>query len=139
MTLPFWPEELDRPMRQGFEQAKGDGRLRTPVDTGPTRTRLRYSSVPDVITLTLDCDADQKARTDHFIAYDLGEGSEPFAMADLILDGLLLADTAGNIITDSDDNPIAIDATWVCVIAEKPVWTPVGVRWRGRLSISVMP
>ena len=50
----LWPAELPQCFVSGTVQWQmGDGRLRTPMETGPAKSRLRTSAVSDVLTGTM--------------------------------------------------------------------------------------
>ena len=140
MTVASWPAELPRPMRQSYQFGRGDGRLRTPQDAGPPRTRLRYSAVPSLVAMTVDLSVDETLRLDRFYDEEVGRGSLPFLMPDPELDGLVLSDGAGNVLTDGAGAVLTIAATWLCMFADGlPARTVVGVRRRVSFQIAVLP
>ena len=138
--IASWPSELDPPMRQGFEQAFGEGRLITRSEGGPPSLRGRFSSTPDIVALTLDLSRNELARFDRFWAEEIGRGALPFLMENPTTFGIHLADETGAWICDEAGNPILVYDVWICQIGTQlPARTVIGVRWRLSLRLAVMP
>jgi len=79
MTVPTWPDTLpQRFLVNGNQEATGDGRLRSPTDTGPGKVRRRSSAVVNPLGGTLRMNAAQLAIFDGFIDSDIAGGSLPF-------------------------------------------------------------
>ena len=140
MSLPVWPEELERPLRDSYDQQKGDTRRRQQGDQGPPRMRRGISKGVEVIGMAFMATADERARFERFYNEDTGEGALPFLMTDWGRDGLALWDDDGAGLTDETGTPLLIAATWVCSFGEAlPSITPVGVEWRIQFNLVVLP
>ena len=42
MTVPTWPGTLPQRVQRGFTESVGKNVLRTPMDAGPAKTRIRF-------------------------------------------------------------------------------------------------
>lgn len=140
MTIPFWPDQLPRPMRQGYQKTLSDGRQSTKNDGGPPRVRRQYSSAVSPVAMTIDVSLDGKECFNRFWETDTAGGSLPFWVIDPTLDGVPLMDDTGAIITDDTDAPILMDAWWLVLFdTQAPAETVIGVRYRINFGLMVMP
>lgn len=138
--IPSWPQDLPRPMREGFMQSFGEARFRRGSDVGPPGYRRRFSAVADMVSLVIDVSRDGRARFERFWNEDCSLGSLPFAMPDPATDGWELLTVDGSLLTTETGEPILLSATWLCLFSdERPAFTAIGIRWRIAFGVSVMP
>lgn len=79
MTTPVWPTSLPQAMTMdSFTEAMGDGRLRSPTDTGPGKVRRRFSAVARPVAGTMVMTQTQLETMLAFITDDLSGGSLAF-------------------------------------------------------------
>ncbi len=140
MTIPFWPDQLPRPMRQGWQRTLPDGRLSTKNDGGPPRVRRQYSSAVSPVAMTIDVSIDGRECFNRFWEETVG-GSQPFLVPDPTLTGIGLMDDSGNPITDDDGNQLVIEDWWLVLFDTQsaPAETVIGVRYRINFGLMVMP
>jgi hypothetical protein len=141
MTIPFWPDPLPRPLRQGWQRTLQDGRQSTKNDAGPPRVRRQYSSAVSPIAMTIDVSLADRERFNRFWEIDTKGGSLPFWIIDPTLDGVALMDDASTIITDDTGAPILVEAWWLVLFDTQspPAETVMGVRYRINFGLMVMP
>lgn len=78
-----WPITLPQRFQQGtFRRAIGDGRLRSPTDTGPGKLRSRSDAVSDPVTGTMVMTTEQVIIMRQFIKVNLARGTLPFELPD---------------------------------------------------------
>ena len=154
----LWPAELpQRSMTDAFNEALGDGRLRTPMEAGPPKVRRRFSTAVRPVQTKLFLTLNEKARLDRFWCEDTKGGSLPFLLPDQVYDGATLLDANGNAITCPDGNSMLVDgnvipetlggvititAWWLVMFGDQPpaYATPsYGEIWTASFSVSVMP
>jgi len=83
MTVPAWPATLPQDFdRQGFVLAEGDGRLKSPTDTGPGKMRRRSTAVADPMQGQMTMRLAQVLTLRGFVANDTAGGSLPFSIPD---------------------------------------------------------
>jgi len=114
-----WPDTLPTKMlRDGFGGGMGDGRLRTQTDTGPGKTRNRFSAVVQPVSGTMRMTEDQRAILEAFVRDDLDGGTLGFEFPAQWGSG-----------------------TWIVQIADDmPAWQPVGVgAWDVALNLVILP
>lgn len=140
MTLPFYPPELPKPERAGYQFSRGDGRSRTQEDRGPFNVRRRFSAVANAVAFSTILTRAELARFDRFFDEEVAGGSLPFLMPDPATDGwALLTDEGVPLLTD-EGVPLLLAETWVCLFgAQLPAARPVGVQFRVTFEIAVMP
>ena len=139
MALPVWPSELDPPMREGYAISRVETRLRRPVEQGPHRQRRRFSAAPAPVSMTLDVSRDQRARFDRFFIEEVSQGALPFLITDPTTHGQPIL-VGGEPLLDTDGEVITIAAWQVARFGEAlPETTVIGIRYRIRFSIEVMP
>ncbi|NDW04076.1 hypothetical protein [Jiella pacifica] len=79
--MNVWPATLlQHAEREGFRRGFGDGRLSTPTEAGPTRTRRRFSYVPEPLQCAFQMTDTQLATFKAFVADTLRGGTLPFRM-----------------------------------------------------------
>ncbi len=140
MTIAQWPEELPRPMRDGFERGFGETRLKLSTDAGIPKMRRRFTAAAHPLSMTLELERDQLARFERFFHEEVAQGSLPFAMPDPTLDGVPLADGDGAYLTDEDGALLTIAATWVVLFGDQlPSTTPMGNLWRVSFQLFILP
>lgn len=141
MTVPAWPSELPRPVRQTYSASWADGRQMRAADYGPPSARLRTSSAPQMATLSLKLTRAEKAMFDDFWQRELRRGSLPFTMPDPVTDGWELLSSDGAPVLDDDGEPILLAGTWTCLFAQDglPQETLQGLTFNINFSVVVMP
>lgn len=139
MALPAWPEELDPPMRAGYTILRTEARRRSKVEQGPHRQGRRLSAVSVPVAMTLDVSRDERARFDRFYDEEVSEGSLPFLIKDPTTHDLPIL-IGGVQLLDHLDRIITIAAWQLARFGESlPEVTVIGIRYRIRFSIEVMP
>jgi hypothetical protein len=140
MTVPLYPSNLPRPLRQGFQVTFPDGRQQTQPEVGPPRTSLRFSSAATPVAMVTDLTRDQLARFWRFWSEDTSGGALPFLIADPTANDWPLLSADGEALTTGDGTPILISAWWLVVFGRQPpIEVPVGIRFRLQFSLMVMP
>lgn len=142
MSLLVWPDDLpQRFQRDGFSQGFGDGRLRTSMETGPQKTRRRFSSVTRPLQVTMDERADAFARLHRFYDDDTKGGSLPFLIRDQMQDGLPLGTEDGAILQDETGADLLFES-WLLVMFGDAPPTPQdrgGGWYRSTFPLVIMP
>lgn len=140
MTVPVWPAELERPLRDGYNPQRGEGRRLSSEDAGPFRVARRYSSIADSVRMTFDWSRVQLARFNRFYVDEVAHGSLPFWMPDWEFDGLrLLTDDGLPLLTD-DGTPLLMASSWLVLFGRGlPSRSLYGVRCKVSFEIAVMP
>ena len=127
-------------MRQGYALRRTDGRLMTKPERGPPRPKTMTSKQMKTAAMILDVDHDQWSRFNRFYEEETKSGSVHFAMPQPGNDGRNVLANDGSILTDQNNNPLLITATWLCMFGvNPPVDTVVGVRWRIAFDLVVLP
>ncbi len=141
MTIPFWPDQLPRPMRQGWQKTLPDGRQSTKNDAGPPRVRRQYSSAVSPVAMTIDVSLDDRECFNRFWEIDTIGGSLPFWIIDPTLDGVPLMDELGDVLQDDAGNAILMEEWWLVLFDTQspPAETVIGVRFRINFGLMVMP
>lgn len=81
--IPVWPDTLPQHFdRQGFALAEGDGRLKSPTDTGPGKMRRRSTAIADPMQGRMSMRLAQILALRAFLKTDLAKGSLPFWLPD---------------------------------------------------------
>lgn len=137
-----WPQDLpQRVLAEGYQESLGEGRLSTPMDVGPPKSRRRFSHVPDPVTASFRCTLDQKERLKRFWRDDLAGGSRLFILPDPSLNGVPLLTDEGEPLLDNEGTPLLIES-WLIVMGEAaPSFRPIqrGMRWVASLPLVIMP
>ncbi|MGZ9811290.1 hypothetical protein ACXN5S_12580 [Pseudoroseicyclus sp. H15] len=140
MSVPSWPSELPRPLRDGYDLRSDDPRLRRPADTGPPGYRRRFSAAALQSRMTIDVSRRELHLFDLFWRDTCLFGSQPFTMPDPATDGWPLLTDDGQMILAGDGRPILLAATWLCLFgSETPVRSAVANQFKVAFSVSVMP
>ncbi|MDB5574981.1 MAG: hypothetical protein JWR80_157 [Bradyrhizobium sp.] len=105
-----WPEGLPCPSRLGYSLTFGDGRIGTANETGPPRSRLRFSNMADVASMSIAATQDQYQLFKNFYKTTVKGGTLPFWMADRLQDGNRILDSDGNPILDGYGKPLLTTA-----------------------------
>lgn len=140
MTVPRWPPELPRALRQGYSRSRPDGRQSTQPEVGPPRVRRRFSAAIAPMTMTIDVSADQRMRFSRFWEEDTGFGSLPFLIPDWTIDGLDMGTASGSSLTTANGETLEIAASLLVMFGrDPPTEIPVGIRYRITFQLSIMP
>lgn len=141
MTLPTFPAELDKPMRDSFAMGTGETRRLFQPEAAPLVPRARYSTASKPVAMTLIVDRNGLAVFDNFYQYTLGNGASPFLMPDPSTDGWGLLDADGNpLLLGGDGAPLLLAATWVCMFgAGLPERRMTGRNFSISFGLAVMP
>lgn len=79
--MAVWPSTLPK-IAVDTQEARQDGTIRTPMGTGPAKSRRRFSAVSRYLTTSLLLTAEQRETFDDFFSDTLAEGSLEFDMED---------------------------------------------------------
>ncbi|MDI6026713.1 hypothetical protein QBK99_10975 [Corticibacterium sp. UT-5YL-CI-8] len=140
MSVPWYPAELPKPLRQGYQFAMGDGRSAQRRDAGPARYARRFSSVAHAVAYSTILDASQLARFERFYNEETKQGIVPFFIPDPGKDGWPALTADGTPITLPDDTPVLLSRTWLCTFGERlPSWTSIGMSWTVSFDLVVLP
>ena len=114
MSIPIWPAELPQRMNRndfGFELASGGKEGRS--DSGPPRSRLRYSRAAKPISGSFDMTAAQLGRFWRFWEEEIAQGVLPFWLRDQLVDGLKLITPDGLPLVTPAGQPIVMSSWWL--------------------------
>jgi len=139
MPMPVYPPELPNPLRDGYQYALGDGRFRSPADTGLPNMRARFSTVPDRVDFATILDQFRYGIFWKFVVEDLKRAALPFIIANHIEDGRPLLDEDGIPVLDEDDVPVLVSSNKVAVFDQMPVIRPRGIDWHVSFTMLVTP
>lgn len=140
MTVPIWPTELPRPMRDGYQRQLPSGAISTRRDAGPPFVRRRFSSAVSAVTMTIDVSADPRARFWRFWEEEVAHGTIPFFAPDSSLTDWPVSDAGGGTLTTDAGDAIGIESWWLVVAGESaPTEAPAGNRWRITMQLTVLP
>lgn len=140
MTMPSWPAELVRPLREGYQQQRGDNRRFASGEQGPPRVRRGVSKAITTVPMSFYVTSDQRARFWRFYIEETEEGALPFIMPDWTRDEHDLLTAGGLNLLTHDDVPLLIAATWAVLFGQStPNETPMGVEWRINFDVMVLP
>ncbi|WP_455270301.1 hypothetical protein [Rhizobium herbae] len=110
------------------------------TDTGPNGYRGRFSSVAELVNLSILVSRNGKAIFDNFYRYDTKRGTKPFYMADPTTHGWALLTSSGAPLLTNTGAPILLAAQWLCLFGDQlPAEAIVGVSFRISFSVVVMP
>ncbi len=138
--IPFYPPNLPRPNRQGYQEAAQEVRLRSKNDAGPKRTRLLSSTAADPVALSMTVDRNGKQEFDNFYRVTTSRGALPFWMPDPTLDGWQMTDENGVPLLDGDGTPLLFSALWLCMFGDStPTEQIQGVEFVINFTVEVMP
>jgi len=140
MSVPQFPPELDRPLRDGFSLDDGETRRLFQPDAAPLVPRARYSSAARPVAMTLILDRNQLAIFDRFYNDELGRGARVFIMPDPTTEGWPLLAADGAPLLTADGRPILLAGTWLCLFGKSlPSRRPVGVSFSVSFTLGVLP
>ena len=80
MTNIYWPENLPEIRASGFNAQYSDPVIRTKMDAGPTKQRLRYTAVPKQITCFIIVNEEERKILEEWYVQTLGHGTLRFVM-----------------------------------------------------------
>lgn len=140
MTLPSYPSELPTPLSDGYQVARGDGRIMGRNDAGPPNIRGRFYAVVSTVQFSTFLSRSQLARFDRFYVEDTKKGAKPFLLPDPGTHGWpLLTDDGTPILTDAGV-PILLAEIWLVTFGGKlPVVTNKATYWTVSFEIMVLP
>lgn len=140
MTLPSYPAELPKPLQDGYQVARGDGRIMSRNDAGPPNIRGRYSAVVNTVQFSTFLSRSQLARFDRFYLDDTKRGSLPFLIPDPGTNGWpLLSDDGSPLLTD-EGTPILLAEIWLVTFGGKlPVISNKATYWTVAFELTVLP
>lgn len=128
-----WPAAVlgNTLVKDGFQYETPDGRLRNPMDRGPSKSRGDSEGAPNAISCTsIDWNSGQLSRWRRFWSEESQGGNLPFTIRDPQLDGEPLWDEDGVPVLDEDGEPVLISSSWLVIFGEsKPVERPLGGGW----------
>lgn len=140
MTTLAWPSTLPRPERSTWQLQPQDARRKRANDAGPPGYRRKFSSVAQMVSLSVLLSRAGKDLFDTFFHVDCAEGSHPFTMPDPTTDGWPLLGANGDPLLDGQGQPLLRSGTWLCLWGDQvPVETIVGIEFRKTFSVVVMP
>lgn len=138
--IPAWPADLPRPERNTWQKTSQESRLKRRSDTGPNGYRGRFSSVAELVNLSILVDRNGKAIFDNFHRFDTKRGSKPFTMPDPTTAGWALFTSSGAPLLLSNGQPLLLAAQWLCLFGDQqPAEAIVGTGFRISFSVAVMP
>lgn len=140
--IAIWPSDLpQRFQREGYSRGFADGRLSTPMEAGPPKTRRRFSSAVKPLTVTMDEREDAFARLERFYEEELRGGVLPFLLPDQARDGLPLMADVGVPLLDDAGRPLLVSAWWLVMFGGNlPTPQDRGGGWyRSTFSLSILP
>jgi hypothetical protein len=141
MAIPYW-DEVGLPqwfLRDNFTRTSRDARLRTKMDTGPDKMRVRGSSIGAPFQGSIICTTAQLARFDNFWEVDTKRGILPFWKRDPVYDGEIITDVDGVPITDESGNVLTVNAWMLVRFGENPPTTvPDGMEWRVSFDLEIL-
>ncbi len=139
MSVPVWPVELVCFERSSYQAQRANSRL-AKQGNGPTGYRRRFSSVPRLVSYSIDVPRSLKAAFDNFYELTTGDGALPFWMPDPVTDGWPMLTSDGQPILDIDGAPILLSKMDLCLFGqETPVETIKANRFVISFSVQVMP
>jgi hypothetical protein len=142
MTVPVWPAELGQWVTApDFSIAEADGRLKTPPDIGPSKSRPRISKATQPVVCQLRCTLDQKARLGRFWTEDTRGGNLPFSFPDQVYNNTVLLTEDGAPILTEDDEPILIESWWLVRFTDAIQWRAIRGQgsWMASITLEIMP
>jgi hypothetical protein len=112
-----WPDTLPHCLLRPTQETLGDGRLKSPTDTGPGKMRARSSAMPRPFSGSFQASSDQVDALVSFVTDTLVRGSLPFTMP-----------------------PLRGDDDWLVRFVEMPSWSRIaGGKYLVSLSLEVLP
>jgi len=140
MSYPTWPATLPRPERSSYQLQPQDGRRKRGFEAGPPGYRRRFSSVAQMVTMSVILSAYQRTVFDEFYSVTCAEGSSLFWLPDPTRDGWPLLEANGTPILGAGGVPLLTSASWLCAWGDQPpIETLQGIEFRKQIQIVVMP
>lgn len=140
MTVPVWPASLPRPDRETWQRTPQEARIKRQSTNGPPGYRRRFSSVAQMVTLSLTLTRADAAVFDMFFQETTEQGARPFWMPDPTTDGWRLIAADGGGLLTHEGTPILISAWWLCLFGDSlPVESIVGSEFRKTFTVVVLP
>jgi hypothetical protein len=87
---PAWPASLPQNQFTGLSEQRGSAMLRTAMETGPAKSRPRFSKASRNFKIPLTLTGAQRVTFDSFFRMTLYEGSIPFLWTDPVTDSTLV-------------------------------------------------
>ncbi|NIU01079.1 MAG: hypothetical protein GWN01_09185 [Nitrosopumilaceae archaeon] len=84
--MPTWPGSLPQKQFAGLEDKDTPAVLRTPMDTGPSTRRNRFTAVKREVTVPLILDGTDRQTFDNFFRSTLKNGTLSFDWEDPVTD-----------------------------------------------------
>lgn len=138
--IPAWPQDLPKPLRQGYSAQRDDPRQAKPADTGPPGYRRRFSKAAETVALQIEATRDERAVFDRFHRDRTASGVLPFTMPDPTTDGWALLASDGQPLLTPDGTPLLLSERWLCLFGpETPGVSITANRFVISFSVSVMP
>lgn len=138
--IAVWPSDLPRPSREDFQKTWADPRIKKRADAGPSGYRRRFSSVPKLVSMSIEVNRAGKDLFEQFFEETTSFGSLPFEMPDPTTQGWALTTNDGVPILDDNGRPVLRSGTWLCLFGDQmPVETIRGTQFRFSFSVLVMP
>ncbi|MGY3366191.1 hypothetical protein ACVWZL_003316 [Bradyrhizobium sp. GM2.4] len=114
MTIPVWPDDLPQVVLvEGFQAGPLGQRLSTAMDSGPSKQRRRGPKTRP-LTVAIAVDENQRALFDRFYDEEVGGGTTPFLIRDVLTDGRDLDDDLGEQLQDENGDDLLIES-WALV------------------------
>ncbi|PWB94653.1 hypothetical protein [Methylosinus sporium] len=142
MAIPVFPDELlGSVLTDGFGDTLPDGRSEVPTDYGPAMMRRAFSSAVEPVTVTIVIEHYLVFRFKRFWREDIGGGALPFILPDLLADGDVVLDDAGEPVLDDSDEPILVTAKWLARFApgQAPKIEPWGIDYQIAMQLEILP
>jgi len=138
--IPVWPAELPKPQRSGFQKQLQDPRVRKRAETGTPGYKRRFSSVGELVSLSIKISREELAIFEKFHREETQFGALPFLMPDPVTDGWPLLAPDGNALLTPDDEPLLIAAHWLVLFGDNmPVTSKPGLQFVVTFPVTVMP
>jgi len=141
MTL-VWPDELpSTSLRQAFGLTFGEARAMPQASSGGMLPRLRYSQVPDSVTVAFDMTHAQYEAYRAFWRDDCRRGVLPFLIRDQLADGLPLLTPDGEPLLTPAGEPLLRSAWWLARIGREPpaITVPYGTTRAVTVPLWILP
>jgi hypothetical protein len=116
-----WPLTLPQtPLIDGFNQSFGDGRIKTPTDSGPGKRRATWKGL-DHLNYTFNMTTGEWLFLKSFWEATCGYGVKPFFIPDPLSNGASLTTSSGEEITTTDEGTITAVIHYLVQFAEDSV------------------
>ncbi|MGU3496344.1 hypothetical protein ACLBXM_20070 [Xanthobacteraceae bacterium A53D] len=127
-------------LREGYSEGVGDGRLRTPMETGPAKVRRRFLSAVRPVSVRVVLDLNQRLRLRRFWEEDTGGGSLPFYMPDQALHERPLAQEGGLLLLTETGAPLLMTSYWLVRFGERaPQFAPSELMFIADFHLEILP